>query len=155
MEFSSAGVHALVGHPIDPPMGACLPEDADASTHRGRQLTRGDMMDADLVLTMAAEHRRYVLEEWPDLARRTFVFGHVAREIQQAPSDVTLAGLTDYLWRRRTTAPDDDVTDPYRRGPEAAAAVAHKIDVFLDALLDGLGRISRSGGRGVGESAQR
>ncbi len=144
LEFGSAGVHALVGRPIDPPMAACLDPRLDPTSHRARQLTRTDMAAADLVLTMAAEHRRYILEEWPDLGRKAFVLGHVARELQRAPDDLTLQDLAGYLWRRRTVDPDDDVPDPYGRGPQAARAAAGRIDVNLDIVLRLLGTLSTS-----------
>ncbi|MDA8438814.1 MAG: hypothetical protein M0Z51_08140 [Propionibacterium sp.] len=144
LEFGSAGVHALVGRPIDPPMADCLDPHLDPSSHRARQLTRADMVAADLVLTMAAEHRRYILEEWPDLGRKTFVLGHVARELQRAPDDLTLQDLAGHLWRRRTVEPDDDVPDPYGRGPRAARAAAGRIDESLDVVLRVLGTLSAS-----------
>lgn len=143
--FASAGVQALTGRPIDPPMAARLGAQVDATAHRARQLTRAEMARADLVLAMAAEHRRFILEEWPDLGRKTFVLGHVAREIQSLPSDVTLAHLADHLWRRRTTDPDDDVADPYRRGEEAADAAARKLDGYVEALIEGLDRLAGHG----------
>ena len=143
IEFGSAGVQALVGRPIDPPMAECLPPGVDASGHRASQLTRDDMVNADLVLAMASEHRRYILEEWPDLGRKTFVLGHVAREIENAPAEVSLEDLTNFLWHRRTTDRHDDVPDPYRRGPDAAHVTARKIDGLLDAVVGKLGRLPR------------
>ncbi len=104
LEFGSAGVHALVGRSIDPPMADCLDVTLAASRHRAHQLTRADMDAADLVLTMAAEHRRYILEEWPDLGRKSFVLGHATRELQRIPDDLSLSHLAGHLWRRRTVS---------------------------------------------------
>ena len=63
------------------------------------------------------------------------MLGHVAREIRNAPPGLTRADLTDFLWRRRTTDPNDDVPDPYRRGKRAAAIAARAVDGFLDVVV--------------------
>lgn len=135
VEFGSAGVQGLVGHPIDPSMAHHLGGGEDSAAHRARQLTRGLASEADLILAMAAEHRRYILDEWPAFARKTFVIGHAAREIAAMPAEVTLDGLTAHLWSHRTSNRGDSVPDPYARGPEAAALAAGLIDGHVDAIL--------------------
>lgn len=140
--FASAGVRGLVGHPIDPLMARHLGEGDDISAHRARQLTRGLASGAHLIVAMATEHRRYILDEWPAFARKTFVIGHAARELAAMPTDVTLDGLTAHLWRHRTSDPADSVPDPYARGPQAAATAARLIDGHVDAILTRLAAIA-------------
>lgn len=137
MEFSSAGTHALVGDGIDPPMAARVGDRGDTTQHVARQLTRALLEEADLVLTMGVEHRRYILDEWPASGRKAFLMGHVAREMSQLPQSVTLENLTSHLWKHRSADPSDEVADPYRRGPEVAANCAATIDEHLDAILGG------------------
>lgn len=144
VEFASAGTSALVGEGIDPPMAAHVAQ-GDPAAHRARQLTRELVADADLILAMSSRHRRWILDEWPEMGRKAFVIGHVARESATLPDGVTLEGLVDHLWRNRTTAPGDDVADPYARGPEAAAAAADAIDGHLAPILEGLGKLSGGG----------
>lgn len=140
-QFTSAGTHALVGHPIDPPMAARLPRDVDWAGHRARQLTRGIAERADLIIAMSERHREYVLDEWPVLARRTFLIGQVAREMRTMPLEVPLSAATEHLWRNRTRQSGDSIRDPYGRGDQAAAECAARIDAMLGEILD---RIQRS-----------
>ncbi len=135
--FSSAGTHALVGEGIDPPMAALVGDRGDAAAHTARQLTRQLLEDADLVLTMGVEHRRYILDEWPSSGRKAFLLGHVAREMADLPDSMTLEKLAAHLWKHRSADPADEVADPYRRGPEVAAHCAATIDDYLDAIVDG------------------
>ncbi|MBB1484002.1 dTDP-4-dehydrorhamnose 3,5-epimerase family protein [Tessaracoccus sp. MC1865] len=137
LRFLSAGIQALVGHEIDPPMAARV-VDGDSSTHRARQLTRAMLEEADLVVAMAADHRRYILDSWPALGRKVFVIGHIARELASLPESATLAGVTEHLWRHRTSDTSDDVPDPYGRGDAAARSAADSIDAHLDIILGAL-----------------
>lgn len=141
VEFSSAGTRALVGQPMDPPMSRLVGERGDGDAHRARQLTRHLMAQADLVITMAGDHRNYILDEWPALGRKTFVIGQVARELARIPDGVTLDGLVDHLWRHRSVGDDDDVADPYRRGDAVAAATARSIDGRLVTIVQGISRL--------------
>lgn len=135
LEFASAGTYAMVGSPMDPPMAAQVRGRGDVEAHRARQLTRDLMAEADLVLAMASEHRRYILDEWPALGRKVFVIGQAARELGRAPDGLGLGGVADLLWARRSVADGDSVDDPYRRGDAAARATAGIIDAHLDAIL--------------------
>lgn len=141
--FSSAGTHALVDHTIDPPMAAELSPGHPAA-HHARQLTRENAAEADLIIALAARHRSYVLEEWPGLGRKTYVIGHVARELGRLPEEVTLEGLTEHLWANRQATPDDSVADPYGQGQAAAAACARTIDSRLAVILEGLQTLLRA-----------
>lgn len=143
VEFRSAGTRALVGHPMDPPMAERIPGLANPPDHRARQLTRDLVAESDLILTMAADHRRYILDEWPAMGRKAFLIGHVARELERLPDDVTLEGLVDHLWRHRTAGPDDTVADPYRRGPAAMKAAADQIDRYLAIITKALARLAQ------------
>lgn len=136
--FASAGIHALVGEALCPEMTPFADGQGDPAGHRARQLTGGLLQQADLVITMSADHRSYILDEWPEMGLKTFVIGHVAREMRRLPGTVTLDDLVDHLSRHRTAEPDDAVPDPYRRGAAAAAKAAHAIDTHLVPILDGL-----------------
>lgn len=135
--FNSAGIRALVGEGIDPPMAALVAGRGDPTAHRARQLTRELVAASDLIITMDTDHRRYILDEWPALGRKAFVIGHVAREMTRLPDDVTLDTLVEHLWRNRTAQINDGVPDPYRRGDAAAASAAGTIDRHLTAIVSG------------------
>lgn len=120
-----AGVTAMVGWDIDPPMRGLLEGDGvDVGVHGAQQLTPTLLNDADLVVAMTADHRRAAVEMEPSAAPRTFLLREleaaaragVALEgtdlesrLESLPavmSAVTLAGSDDG---------DFDVPDPYGR----------------------------------------
>jgi protein-tyrosine phosphatase len=76
IEVSSAGLGALVGHPIDPIAGALLAEHGiDASAHRARQLEDQHLIDADLILVMQRAHLSTLARRSPHAVGRTFLLG--------------------------------------------------------------------------------
>ena len=86
LEFSSAGTHARDGEPINPDMVAVLPADLDTSAFRSRRLTTALLEEADLVVTMEAAHRTFVLDDHPGMFRKVFTLGQLARALEQAPA---------------------------------------------------------------------
>lgn len=112
VEFGSAGTRALVEHPIDPPMAAEVHAAGDPSQHVARQLTRGLLEEADLVLTMGPDHRRWILDAWPQHGRKVLLLGQAARIMSDLPADLELDRLVPLLWARRSTDPSDEVQDP-------------------------------------------
>lgn len=135
IEFASAGTHALVGDPIDPPMGNLVANRGNVGDHEAKQLNRELVESADLILAMASEHRRYILDEWPSAARKTFIIGHAAREIREMPDGTRLEDVIDHLWHNRNTGSRDEVADPYRRGQGAAIKAARSIDTHLEDII--------------------
>jgi len=83
LAVSSAGTAALVDAGVHPRMAdlmrqAGLPVDG----FRSRQLTPAMIKQADLLLTMTAQHRRWIVDRVPAAVRRTFTlleFAHLAR----------------------------------------------------------------------------
>lgn len=135
IEFASAGTHALTGDPIDPPMGNLAADRGNVGEHEAQQLNRELVESADLILAMASEHRRYILDEWPSAARKIFIIGHAAREIREMPIGTRLEDVTDHLWHNRNTGSRDEVADPYRRGQGAAIKAARSIDTHLEDII--------------------
>lgn len=133
----SGGTHALVDHEMTEQaqqLAVANGADAgDAAAHRARLLTEKMLAESDLVLTMAREHRSYVVQLSPALLRRTFTVREFARLAATLTDDEVRSGLanagTDAGARLRALAqlvggqrgmvpadPDnDDVIDPYRR----------------------------------------
>lgn len=142
VQFTSAGIRALVGQPIEELMGQQVRGRGSLSDHRARQLTRPLMEEADLVLAMTSRHRRWILDEWPELAPRTFIIGQAARGMATAPDGCTLDELAGYMWRRRDSDPADEVADPYGRGLQAAVTAAAEIDRHLAAITGAFKRLA-------------
>lgn len=136
-EVSSAGTHGWVDQPVDPPMAAQLERrGVDPSGFRSRRLRPRMIDEADLVLTAAATHRQFVLQERPAAVRRTFTLGQLAAALEEVPVDVPRDRLLAAARRARPTADgSEDVPDPYGRGAEAAATAAAHVEELLARVL--------------------
>ena len=137
--FASAGTHALVGEPIYDLMAhelsariGVLPD------HVAQQVNRELCLNADLILTMTPRHREYVLDEWPTVARKTYLIGQAAREIGSLEGWSQPTEVADHLWRRRTVRRGDAVQDPYLQGSDAARQCARTLDTLLVPLVQAL-----------------
>lgn len=136
VEVTSAGTGALVGHGV--PVQAqrlATASGIDASSHAARQIDPSLVRGADLILAMAREHRRFVVESLPAAMRRTFTLRELARI-----ADGVMDGLPDAVRRAEAKTPEEgmraaialaaamrgtvpppasaddfDVIDPYRR----------------------------------------
>jgi sulfate adenylyltransferase len=137
LALSSAGTHGWRDHPVDDAMAAELGRrGVDAAAFRSRRLTPKMIDQADLVLTATAAHRTFVLQERPAAVRRAFTLGQLASALDEVAEDVVGKELLSVARRARPTArPEDDVADPYGRGPEAAASAAAHIDAVLARVL--------------------
>ena len=149
----SAGVRALAGEPVDLAMAALLgevPHDL-----RARQLTPDLVRSAGLVLTLTRDHRRSVVAAVPAAVRRTFTLREFADLATAAAGTVDGAGspgraLSELVrvapqFRGRRTTDDDDIEDPYRRGPEVFARVLGAIDDAVSALVGALPVVTERG----------
>lgn len=81
---SSAGTRAVIGYPMHPDAARVLADlGGDPSDFAARQLTAKIASGADLVLTMAREHRDAVLEQAPRQLHRTFTLNEAARLVTE------------------------------------------------------------------------
>ena len=144
----SAGTWALVGSAIDEQMAGLLraagvPTDGFAA----RQLTAGHLRSSDLALALTTAHRADMLQLAPATLRRSFTLLEFARIVGSADFPTIPAGdVADRLREMVTVASrhrmlgevinDDDVPDPYRRGPEAFAASFGLIRDAVDVIVE-------------------
>jgi len=140
LRFASAGVHGYTDHPVEEAMAAELrARGVDPEPFRSRPLALPMLDRADVVLTAEAGHRRYVLEERPTALRKAFSLGQFARGLAAVGPGVPPEELLQAVRRGAATAlPEDDVADPYRRGPEAARVAAEQIESILERILPAL-----------------
>jgi protein-tyrosine phosphatase len=90
----SAGLGALIGHPIDSTALAILHRHGQQpQPHRARQVTAELIHDANLVLVMEHSQVQSVIRLAPEARGKTFLLGK---------------------WQA-----DQEIPDPYRKGPEA------------------------------------
>ncbi|MBD8207677.1 MULTISPECIES: arsenate reductase/protein-tyrosine-phosphatase family protein [unclassified Microbacterium] len=139
IHVESAGTGALVGAGVpDPARLRAASIGIDASAHEARQINMAMIRRADLVLTMAREHRRVVVQHVPAAMRRSFTlreFARIAEVVRpqledavraagaQTAEDAVRAGVALAAALRGTVPPpadpsDFDVIDPYRRSED-------------------------------------
>ncbi|MEH3138873.1 MAG: low molecular weight phosphatase family protein [Mycobacterium kyogaense] len=136
---SSAGIRAVVGHPVHREAARVLRRlGGDPSNFVARQLKPPMGDSADLVLTMTVAHREAVLERAPRLLRRTFTLSEASRLAQEAGAQ-TIADfprLRSRLLAHETT----DVADPMGQPEEVFEAVGTHIAALLRPLVVFLSR---------------
>ncbi len=139
---ASAGSRALVDRPLDAYTAQIAERygitDDEIERHQARWLNESHLTSPDLVLAMARDHRRAIVELAPAKTRTTFTvreFARLSRGITDAEAQAVadaagpdpasrLSALLGALTARRseleppTDAADDDVVDPYRRSAE-------------------------------------
>lgn len=131
---SSAGVRAVVGHPIHPHAAHVLRQlGGNASDFAARQLTAKIAADADLVLTMTKAHRDAVLEVAPRQLRRTFTLSSAARLV----SDFKARTFDDLAALRPRLPTDEmlDIPDPVGQGQEFHTLIGSEINALLPPVL--------------------
>jgi protein-tyrosine phosphatase len=151
VSVSSAGTHALVGHPIAEPMARLLRNSgAEDGAFAARRLTEKLLKEADLVLTLTRDQRSVAVDVWPPVVRRTFTLREFARLLGQVDLSVLPDGTPGKrLWTAlpqvvatrglgRTSAEDDDVIDPYRLSDEVYAASFAQITSAVEAIARSL-----------------
>jgi protein-tyrosine phosphatase len=147
-EVISAGVSGWEGSPATPEaVEAANERGTDISGHIARRLTRGHVERADLILTMAGEHRAEVLHVSPRFVAKTFTLKELVRLLETRPAEAA----ADLTWTERVRAAsdlrasgfpgnptDEDVADPLGLPFESYRAVAWEIDEWTARLVEGL-----------------
>jgi sulfate adenylyltransferase len=146
VEFTSAGTHGFVDHPMSDEMAveAAL-WGLDVTDFRSRPLTDDILDSADLLVTAERAHRQFVLDDHPAAFATVLTLGQASRAATgMAPSPTPERVVAELARRRGRAEAVDDVTDPYRRGAAAQEAAARLMSAMLDPLLAALGRIDRT-----------
>jgi protein-tyrosine phosphatase len=148
---SSAGTFGWEGSGAMPEsIAAAAERGVDVSAHVARRLKAGHVLDSDLVLTMAREHRGIVLEEAPEAVGRTFTLKELVRLLeampaasrQDDPGEVVLRRVAEADALRRSgfagNPNDEDVADPIGLPLEAYRAMAWELEGLCGRLTDGI-----------------
>jgi protein-tyrosine phosphatase len=132
---SSAGTHAVIGHPIHEDAERVLAQmGAQTSDFAARQLMAKIASTADLIIAMTSAHRDIVLETAPQRLQRTFTLTEASRlaSMDDAGTLEDLAGLRPRLG----TKDKPDVPDPIGQGHEVFAAVGAQIAALLPPIME-------------------
>ena len=137
---SSAGTHGFDAAPVSDTMEAEFARwGTEVEGFRSRPAT-GEMVDeADLVLTAEAAHRTRLLEERPGAFRKVFTLGQFVASAEAADPSLHGRALLRALETRRVPAsPDQDIADPYRRGPDEARRAGETMERMLGVVVEKL-----------------
>ncbi|NJP91340.1 hypothetical protein HCN51_18060 [Nonomuraea sp. FMUSA5-5] len=142
----SAGVRALVGHPMAPHAITALDRlGLNGRAHRARLLDRDLIASADLLLTMEDAHRAVAVALDPRAAGRTFTlpeFAELAAGAGQRRyrSDTVerARAIVQSAAERRARRRPAEVHDPYGGPPEGYEACAKTLGASLSHALAAL-----------------
>lgn len=137
LRLVSAGTHGWTDHPVEDTLAAELTRRGIAADgFASRPLTMAMVDEADLVLTMSRQHRQFILDDRPGAVWRVYTLGQFARTIAGVPDDLTGRDLLAACrGAHKPATAEDDVADPYRQGPEAAATAADHIERLLRQIV--------------------
>jgi protein-tyrosine phosphatase len=143
----SAGVIGHAGGPaMEESVRAAAERGVDISAHVVTRLERGPIADAELVVTMAAEHRVEICRAVPAAASKTFTLKELVRLLERLPPADRRVDLgaaaerADELRRSgfRGNPHDEDVVDPLGMPFESYRAVAWELDEWSERLAAAL-----------------
>jgi protein-tyrosine phosphatase len=154
VSVTSAGTHALVGRPVDPPMAELIVRaGGEPAAFEARQLQPVHLRQADIVLVMTRAHRSAVVALEPAAVRRTFLLLELAGIASAVaadgwPADVgktpaaRLAALPRLAAAHRGRASgrtDLEVPDPYRQPASRYREACDLIDGAVGRLMTAVG----------------
>ncbi len=131
LRIITAGTHTIDGQPMGMRTRAALsriPElaDTDFRRHRSRQVHGVDLVHADLVVVMEADHVRFVRRQFPDAAAKTATIRWLCDHLGPPPpalgERVVALGLGEV-----GVSDDDDVLDPAGEEADVYAACVDEL----------------------------
>jgi protein-tyrosine phosphatase len=135
----TAGTHTIDGQPMGMRTRAALsrlPElaGADFRRHRSRQVHGVDLVHADVVVVMEADHVRFVRRQFPDAAAKTATIRHLSTNLTPAPPGLGARVASLHL---RTVELDDgqDVLDPAGHEADVYAACVDELWGLCQTLI--------------------
>ena len=131
LHIVTAGTHTIDGQPMGMRTRAALsrlPELAGAELrrHRSRQVHGIDLVHAELVVVMEADHVRFVRRQFPDAAAKTGTIRRICSDLPPAPPGLAVRvaglGLADM-----EVSDGEDVLDPAGQEEDAYAACVDEL----------------------------
>jgi len=136
----TAGTHVIDGQPMGMRTRTALAripelEDADFRRHRSRQVHGVDLVRAELVVVMEADHVRFVRRRFPDAAAKTATIRRLCGALPPAPPSlgerVASLGLAEV-----EVDDSEDVLDPAGHEGDFYAACADELWALCRQLVD-------------------
>jgi protein-tyrosine-phosphatase len=135
----TAGTHTIDGQPMGLRTRSALlgiPELADVELrgHRSRQVYEADLLRADLVVVMEADHVRFVRRQFPEAADRTATMRRLCEDLAPGPPPlgerVVALELAD-----APLSDEDDVIDPAGGDETTYAACVAELWLLCQRLI--------------------
>jgi len=139
LHIVTAGTHTIDGQPMGMRTRAALlrlpeMEGADFRRHRSRQVHGVDLVHAELVVVMEADHVRFVRRRFPDAAAKTATLRRLCRDLAPGPpalgERVAGLGLAEV-----DLSDDEDVLDPAGHEADVYAACVDELWVLCRTLV--------------------
>ena len=152
LTVSSAGVHALVGQPMDRGAASALGHvGLDPTDHRARQFEPAMATEADLILTAERYHLEVVLHQAPTALRRTFMikeFARIASHLRAGTPKhvIAQAAVIRGLAPRPKDPTADDVADPHGQPVSVSRATLAELDQAVQTIVGALGMARKPDG---------
>jgi len=139
LHIVTAGTHTIDGQPMGMRTRAALlrlpeMEGADFRRHRSRQVHGVDLVHAELVVVMEADHVRFVRRRFPDAAAKTATLRRLCRDLAPGPPPLgeRVAGLG---LAEVDLSDDEDVLDPAGHEADVYAACVDELWVLCRTLV--------------------
>ena len=135
----TAGTHSIDGQPMGVRTRTALtriPElaDIDYRRHRSRQVHGADLVHAELVIVMEADHVRFVRRRFPDAASKTATIRRLCADLApyppSLPERVAALKLADV-----EVSDEEDVLDPAGEEADVYAACADELWLLCRSLI--------------------
>lgn len=138
-EVSSAGLHAVVGAPMDPDAAHQLKvHGGDPDNLHGEQITDMHVKAADLILTMTRKQRDELIREFPLAMHRTFTmteFAVLSELIAKVSSSfVETISMSAQMRAQIRLSDRDDVSDPINASLAVHEVVGNQIADLVDRI---------------------
>lgn len=139
LQIVTAGTHTIDGQPMGMRTRTALqtiPELADVSfiRHRSRQVYEADVVRADLIVVMEADHVRFVRRTFPAAADRTATIKRLCLDLPPPPPALG-ARLAALKLGEAELDDADDVIDPAGHDAEVYAATAAELWRLCQTLI--------------------
>ncbi len=131
LRIVTAGTHTVDGQPMSLRTRTALsrlPElaETDFRRHRSKQVYGVDLVHADLVVTMEADHVRFVRRRFPDAAAKTATIRHLCQALTPPPPELP-ARVKELELADVEVADADDVMDPAGQEADVYAACVDEL----------------------------
>jgi protein-tyrosine-phosphatase len=139
LHIVTAGTHTIDGQPMGMRTRAALSrlpemEGTDFRRHRSRQVHGVDLVHAELVVVMEADHVRFVRRRFPDAAAKTATLRRLCHDLAPGPpalgERVAGLGLAEV-----ELSDDEDVLDPAGHEADVYAACVDELWVLCRTLV--------------------